>query len=74
MAKATSTHVAPTYSLELNHDEAQTLRDILDNVGGSPENTRRKYADNILHAMHSVGLRASAKEDIAPNSSIYFTE
>jgi len=35
------------YTITLNFEEAQVLRDILGSVGGSAITSRRKYVDNI---------------------------
>lgn len=72
MAKATTTYVEPIYTLTLSEVEAQTLRDILDNIGGDPDMSRRKYAENMKAALESVWVTASKIDDLHDNSAIYF--
>lgn len=72
MAHATTTYVEPTYTLTITQVEAQTLRDILDNVGGDPDMSRRCYAEKIKAALESVGVTTSKIDDLHDNSAIYF--
>ena len=72
MATATTTYVAPVYTLTLNQAEAQTLRDILDNVGGDPDMSRRCYAEKIKAALESVGVSPSNIDDMRDGAAIYF--
>ena len=43
-----------TVTLELNEDEAKTLRDILYLVGGDPQTSRRRYAQSVERALAGV--------------------
>lgn len=56
MAKARIT-LKENVKLTLTADEAQALADILANIAGSPELSRRGLADNISDALHRVGFR-----------------
>jgi hypothetical protein len=67
--------------LELTEEEAQTLADITDFIGGfgrngiSPEEeSRRTYTDAIGHALTAAGLKPNYNaKDLSRNSrSIYF--
>lgn len=40
--------------LDLTVPEARTLALLLRHVGGSPEDTARKYTDDIMHVLHRV--------------------
>lgn len=43
--------------LTLSKAEAETLNDILEFVGGSSKNSRRRHAAAIQGALHSSGVR-----------------
>jgi len=43
-------------SLELSMAEAETLRVILQHVGGDPKNSPRKYADRLRRALSAAGV------------------
>ena len=49
-----------TVTLELNEDEAKTLRDILYLVGGDPKTSRRRYARSVMDALTGVSGRSDA--------------
>lgn len=65
--------------LILTREEAQTLADILYNVGGKG---RRAHADNISLSLHNVGIKPQTNEggyeipDFDPrfHNAIYFQE
>lgn len=55
MAKITNKKTSVTSAtLELSIDEITFLKDILNNVGGSPTYSRRKIADGIQAALQDV--------------------
>ena len=74
MAKATLIPAEPEVQLTLSKAEAQTLVDVISLAGGSPSTTRRKYANNILDAMHEVGYvyNMCAYEKELKGSKIWF--
>jgi hypothetical protein len=73
MAKAIQ-HRKISITLELDEDEAQTLRDVCDMIGGIPDLSRRRFMQSIGDALDSAGVVNSEKEDVSPaHSSIYFT-
>lgn len=48
---------SPTYTLELSHEEAQTLRDLIGrHVAGGSTHSRKKYAENIRKALEEAGV------------------
>lgn len=82
MAKATKNIIPPTpvvenftVTLELSKEEARLLRDVLQLVGGSPVDTRRRYAASILIPLENV-IGARTEPTVADVSrvcrSIYF--
>ncbi len=82
MAKATFIEIPPEpvkpikqVTLTLTEAEAQTLADILGMIGGHPLTTRRKYAESISDALHSVGFDNQSPSDVCDERRrIYFTE
>jgi len=62
MAKAEIKKPPSIIILELTEDEAGLLCSIFQRVGGSPENSRRKYADSIRWALESVGVSYSTSD------------
>ena len=44
------------YILELNKDEAETLFYLCQKIGGSPDNSRRKYFDQIAAGFEKLGF------------------
>lgn len=66
-------HRKVSYTLDLDEDEAQTLRDVCDMIGGLPS-SRRKYMDSIKQALSSAGIYSTDSEDVDCSSNkIYFT-
>jgi hypothetical protein len=73
-------------TLALSHDEAQTLIDILDFIGGSSTLSRRKYSNSIQKALNAAGYHAPWDDNLDPpgvrdvdrtgnhGPSIYFTD
>ena len=49
--------------LELSKDEAETLREILQYVGGDPTYSPRKHAESLLKALRDAGVGRIAKVD-----------
>lgn len=45
------------YTLTLNEEQARTLLIVLFNVGGDPDNTRRKYIDDICKMYRDADVR-----------------
>lgn len=41
----------PEYMMTLSAEEMKFIRDLLRNVGGDPNNSRRRYADSILKSI-----------------------
>ncbi len=74
MAKATADfrRVLDRVELTLSGDEAQTLRDILENIGGCPDTSRRMHTDAVRDALQAQDVYPSNKTDMRPQSSIYF--
>lgn len=63
MATATKkTVTVDVVTLELTGDEAQVLQDILSHVGGSPVNSRRKFASSITNALTDAGFHEDSHE------------
>ena len=74
MAKASKTEkIVSEVSITLSGDEANTLCDILDRVGGCPDTSRRAHADAILWALKRLNIGTTNCKDIRPDSDIYFT-
>lgn len=59
MAKAKVTTQVLELTLTLDGNEAQFLADLLANVGGDPEYSRRRYADVITASLRDVGIRST---------------
>ena len=74
MAKATADfrRVLDRVTLTLSGDEAQTLRDILEHVGGCPDTSRRMHTDAVMNALQGQDVYPSNKSDVRAQSSIYF--
>ena len=73
MAKATALH-NPSYSLDLTGPEAETLRAILERIGGNPDHSRRQYADSIRVALDSVGVPKDTDDIHSTQRAIYFLD
>jgi hypothetical protein len=43
-------------ALYLSVEEAQTLMMIADNTSGSPDGSRRKHMDNLIHVLREAGV------------------
>jgi hypothetical protein len=74
MATAKKVMIEPEYILNLSAKEARTLYDVLVHVGGIAENSRRKYADNILNALSNAGgfFCYNINTDVRPGGAVYF--
>ena len=62
-------------TLELTHDEARTLAEILGSVGGDPRNTARKHASEVADALSGVWYGFTLREsrpDFFISGSIMF--
>jgi hypothetical protein len=57
--KTITTH---TVTLELSHDEARFLRAITNLISGSPDNSRRKFADSIEQALEKASVKYSTDD------------
>jgi hypothetical protein len=78
MAKATFLAVPAVrhINLQLSQDEAQTMRTILNFVGGSPTESRRKHASAVTAALQSLGVIQNV-DDVrgqAGDRGIYFND
>lgn len=51
-------HTRVTLDLSLN--EAETLAIIMARIGGDPDNSRRKYCDQIRFALKDVGITSTS--------------
>ena len=62
--------------LTLSKDEAETLLAILGRVGGSPVNSRRKYAQSIFYALGDLSLdeNPSGTPDLVSHGSLHFAD
>lgn len=60
--------------MTLTSEEANTLRDILANIGGCPDSSRRKYAEAIAEALDGAGITGTQRRDLRNGSSIYFDD
>ena len=56
MAKAKAIKIEPCFSLELSHDEAVFILDVMRKIGGDMERSRRRHADNLLKELRRAGL------------------
>jgi hypothetical protein len=72
VANATKKEVY-SVALEMTADEAQTLLQIMDSIGGRQLSARR-YADDIGRALHAVGIRPSKHPISGNQSAIYFED
>lgn len=62
-------------ALELTLEEAQTLREVLGSVGGSPSQSGRGFADSIYDALVEAGFSQLPQELFVPSrQSIYFED
>lgn len=59
-------------TLELTMDEAQTLRDVLAKVGGSPRVSRRRHIAALSKAMEDAGIYYGDLQDMT--GSVYFED
>ena len=74
MAKASKVEkIVSEVSIILSGDEAITLCDILNRIGGCPDTSRRAHTDAILWALEKINIGTTNRKDIRPDSSIYFT-
>ena len=71
---ATARKVQTDYKVELllNQQEAETLRAILNQVGGSPEKSRRKHADSMIAALVEIGVSVTDFDISGETRYIYF--
>jgi len=57
-------------TLELKCEEAQFLRDVCENIGGDPDNSRRHFAAKLIVALMSIGIDKDTSQDV--RGSIHF--
>lgn len=50
--------------LSLSKDQASFLVDILYRIGGVPETTRRKIADEICTSLKAIGIKGTERRDM----------
>ncbi len=67
------------FTLQMTRNEAESLRIVLQLIGGSPETSRRKFIEPIFYAMEMVDMRdvyESTQISINNNNNnnIYFVE
>ena len=79
MAKATKCEIqlpAPPYTvtLELNQDEAETLHQILRNIGGDAFNPPRRNVRSIERALNEAGVRYTKHPYESWAKEIYFAD
>lgn len=61
--------------LELSINEAETIRAVLNRVGGPAETTRRKYVNQVLDALYGEGVGLPhAKFQLNHPDRIYFDQ
>jgi len=53
----------PRVMLDLSVEEARTLRDVLNHVGGDPNGTRRRHADAINRALGAVNVTPPMEQE-----------
>ena len=63
---------AATYTLELDEEEAQFLRDVCNYIGGSSNNSRRRIADKLICTLERVGVTYERRTADLMDGSIYF--
>jgi hypothetical protein len=76
---ATAKRIAPptpTIELLITEEEARFIKDVMSNIGGDSETSRRRFANSISDALGTLGFKTSDNvADIADSaSSIYFKE
>jgi hypothetical protein len=76
MAKATKRTIPPPpvnpveeITLILSKEEAQVILDVSSKVGGTPESTRRRFADSISSALHKVDMYFKNSLDLKVNGN-----
>jgi hypothetical protein len=78
MAKATKNVIPATYTvaLTLSTDEAEALLAVLGKVGGSPQNSRRKYIQAIYETLLTLNLnyRETGAPDMVATDHVTFTD
>lgn len=68
---------AAIYTLKLGIEEAQFLQDLLFQVGGSPTQSRRYFADKLQRTFETVGVfceHRAADVVRSLNNSVYFAD
>lgn len=65
---------APTVTITLTAQEAQTLVDVMGYIGGDPVRSRRRDCDNIRYALNAAGVRSGNPSDLELGHSIYFAD
>lgn len=60
--------------LELTMDEARTLRDICDCIGGDPRRSRRGQMDAIKDGLEAAGVGYQCTTDMYPIRAIHFRD
>lgn len=71
----TNYNTVEVINLELTKEEAETLRFILNRIGGTPSNSPRKHADSITTALRHVGIQLpKLGVNDSWDNKIFFTE
>lgn len=60
--------------IELNAEELQFLTDVLNNIGGCPDASRRRIATALRNALNSSGVDTEPKCPSDLNGSIFFED
>lgn len=55
-AESRMERIVTRVDLSMTADEAQFLADVMARIGGSPSNTRRRFAESITKALHGAGI------------------
>ena len=61
-----------TVTLIMSRDEADTLRDACEHIGGRRELSRRRYFEAIADALDKVGITSTGYNDINESTVIHF--
>lgn len=51
-------------TLELSHEQARTLRYILDLIGGNPKASRRKHTEQMIRQLNKAGYSRLSVVDV----------
>lgn len=60
--------------IELNAEEIQFFTDVLNNIGGCPDASRRRIATSLRDALHAAGVNTGPRNPLDLNGSIFFED